>query len=965
MSHFHKSSTIKNNQKNKEALSMNLKKALSLFVALIMVFALMAPVFAATPTDVVGTTYEGSVGKLVALGIIQGYEDGTFKPDQNITRAEFAKIACYVVGQQAAADLAKGNTKFTDVKSDNWASGYINVASQNGMIKGYPDKTFKPNANVSYAEAITILVRALGMGPVVEGKGTWPANYLSKASSVGITNQIGSLSGNAKAIRGVIAQLAWNTLKTEEWGESKYTSTGVEYGPLGKTLLKDKYGDFVKANGDPKLFEDATVTATQLVGGLGTDQIKISYTGIATALGVTSENTSDNTYKPVGSNDAVITKVVGLNTVGLIGKKVDVFFGKDNKVVSFQVKSSVAQSGNIDKIDTANSKVTIAGKEYTMATSNTIYVNTATKTLAQAKTLLDTPAKMIATAVLNDDGQITTLDAFIADTNAGLSTKEFVVKAIKANSDVTDLYDGSKIFSLDDITGVTSSEKTIFVKNGNLASKSDIKAGNVITWIQVSGSLNYVVISDTKVTGTISSLGVDTGTNRYIPTINGTAYRMINAGNSLMTKTGSDENVSAVDASYKDFNGKSVTLSLDANGQIVYTSGTVTASANYQYGVLSNDITNYGTRQMEVRTSAGTKVTYTVSGDHYKVIAAGAVKTTADADWADADENQRDDTMVKGTFVQYRVNADGTVSAENIVKLGSTAVTVANSLDTNTKSVAGADGAVTVYNDAKSIKIGGNYYYYTPSTIIYSMNTAAGMDKITDVLDGWDAISNSSDNFAATADTDVVTAGHHTAYIVYDSNSNAIKTLVVDMKKQLGTTGKYAVIASNPVEYLVGSDKMIKLSTESGLVEYKVSTDVYSTTDEYTTKVGDLYAFGLTSDGKFNAAADYNGAASTAQANLLINTARVLANKDGEFDHWVVKAVDVGSKRIQFNKNDNTGFTTAERFVTLSTDAKVYDISSGSLVIKSIADVKAGSIVKEFETNSGTQLSKIIIIVKG
>jgi len=165
----------------------SLKKSLVFLVVLTMVLSTIAPVFAATPSDVTGTDYEAAVSQLVTLGVIAGYEDGTFKPDQSITRAEFAKIACYVVGVKDAADLSKGATKFKDVPATHWASGFVNIASEKGLLKGYPDATFKPEANVTYAEAITILVRALGMAPVVEGKGTWPANYLAKASAAGVT----------------------------------------------------------------------------------------------------------------------------------------------------------------------------------------------------------------------------------------------------------------------------------------------------------------------------------------------------------------------------------------------------------------------------------------------------------------------------------------------------------------------------------------------------------------------------------------------------------------------------------------------------------------------------------------------------------------------------------------------------------------------------------------------------------
>lgn len=163
------------------------------------------------PFDVVGTSYEYAVGKLVDAGIISGYPDGTFKPERRITRAEFSKIICYLLNKHQEAEQVKGTSKFKDVDSNYWASGYINVAWKNNLIKGYPGGDFKPNNNVSYAEAITILVRVLGYGKETEEKGKWPYNYISKAEELGVIGGITWVKPSAEATRGDVAKLVWNT----------------------------------------------------------------------------------------------------------------------------------------------------------------------------------------------------------------------------------------------------------------------------------------------------------------------------------------------------------------------------------------------------------------------------------------------------------------------------------------------------------------------------------------------------------------------------------------------------------------------------------------------------------------------------------------------------------------------------------------------------------------------------------
>ena len=89
----------------------------ALLMALILVFssAMSTAVFA--NEDVVGTDFEVTVGKLKAVGIMEGYPDGSFRPEGEITRAEFAKIAVVALGLGDAAEVSRGVTRFPDVVS--------------------------------------------------------------------------------------------------------------------------------------------------------------------------------------------------------------------------------------------------------------------------------------------------------------------------------------------------------------------------------------------------------------------------------------------------------------------------------------------------------------------------------------------------------------------------------------------------------------------------------------------------------------------------------------------------------------------------------------------------------------------------------------------------------------------------------------------------------------------------------
>ncbi len=221
-----------------------MKRVLSLILAISMVMSMFSFSFAKTSLkDVEGTDYEAAVAALVELGIVNGYEDGTYRPAQNVSRAEMAKLLVVAAGLEPAAKLAEGATKFSDVNG-GWASGYVNVASEYGFIMGYPDGTFRPDDIVTYAEAATMALRVLGYKSVVEAKGTWPTNYIAKAEDLDMLEDITYASYNDGAIRGNVAVLVWNMLKTPMWdviGESQ--GDGLQYADT-TAMLNVKFTDY-------------------------------------------------------------------------------------------------------------------------------------------------------------------------------------------------------------------------------------------------------------------------------------------------------------------------------------------------------------------------------------------------------------------------------------------------------------------------------------------------------------------------------------------------------------------------------------------------------------------------------------------------------------------------------------------------------------------------------------------------
>lgn len=220
-----------------------LKKILAVALAAAMIFGLASTAFAASFSDTTGNKNEAAIKRLAAVGIFNGYPDGTFKPVNPITRAEFSKIVVLALGLGDTADMMVGvPSGFADVAVDHWASGYISIAASQGIVKGDPAGTFRPDANVTYAEAVTMVMRALGYEPVCKN-GVWPTAYLTRATSIGI---IGSLSftSSAPATRGDVATLLSNSLTEPLLVETEWDSNGnpVKFAPDDEQFFLDAMG---------------------------------------------------------------------------------------------------------------------------------------------------------------------------------------------------------------------------------------------------------------------------------------------------------------------------------------------------------------------------------------------------------------------------------------------------------------------------------------------------------------------------------------------------------------------------------------------------------------------------------------------------------------------------------------------------------------------------------------------------
>lgn len=267
----------------------NLKKIAALVIVLAM--ALSSVSFAAFTDVKDDASYSEAVTVMSALGLLKGYEDGTFAPDKTITRAEFAAVVVRMLGMEVAASGAATATNFVDVPATHWAAGYVKIASQKEIINGYGDGNFGPDDEVTYEQAIKMLVCALGYAPMfADVADAYPTAYMAQANTLGMTVGAAGKIGD-KATRAIVARLAYNALDDKIMEQISYGSD-KEYGfPENYSTPFAKYLKVAKV--------DATVTP---VGFSAEDATKVNLEDIVIA----------DEYRDVEIDDGIFDAVEGL-----------------------------------------------------------------------------------------------------------------------------------------------------------------------------------------------------------------------------------------------------------------------------------------------------------------------------------------------------------------------------------------------------------------------------------------------------------------------------------------------------------------------------------------------------------------------------------------------------------------------------------------------------------------------------
>jgi hypothetical protein len=199
------------------------KRILSLLLLAAMAASLLVlPAQAAPPAnrfyDLNGDAY-AQVESLRLMGIMDGFSDGNFRPNGQLTRAQFCKMVVCALNAEDELGLYRTVTVYPDVKPSHWAAAYINMASKGkNAISGFSDGKFYPDRTVTLGQAATILLRVLGYKDENIG-GVWPDSYLSFAASIGLTDGVDTTRGNSPLSRSDAAILFNNLLRADVQGD--------------------------------------------------------------------------------------------------------------------------------------------------------------------------------------------------------------------------------------------------------------------------------------------------------------------------------------------------------------------------------------------------------------------------------------------------------------------------------------------------------------------------------------------------------------------------------------------------------------------------------------------------------------------------------------------------------------------------------------------------------------------------
>ncbi len=331
------------------------KKVLSLVLCVAMLLSVMVMGTGAasfTDEDEFSPQYAEAAEVLTGMGVIQGYDDGSFLPQRNITRAQVATMIYRAVTHDVTdsqTDLYKDYNKFEDVPSTDWSAGYVGYCANGELIKGFTPTTFGPTKNVTGYQVLAMILRAIGYDQNDEFTGAgWEIRTATTAQQLGILENVQEATLGQPATRELVAELIFQAMSKPDMVD--YTPA-LGYQPIWprETLGEDEFGLWEEQNtadvwgrpSDTWHYDTGDKETVIEQAAVYTNTVKVDECDIAEALGLTKAASIEAAYidgvsTPVKSSavttdrDGDIDPLATTSLVGAQGRQLEVYdMGKD------------------------------------------------------------------------------------------------------------------------------------------------------------------------------------------------------------------------------------------------------------------------------------------------------------------------------------------------------------------------------------------------------------------------------------------------------------------------------------------------------------------------------------------------------------------------------------------------------------------------------------------------------------
>lgn len=160
-----------------------MKRAILAVLSLVILTAPVAQALDMPFSDHLGHRWQSGIEFVFNRGIVQGYDDGTYKPDQTLNRAELLKVIVASSYDESSYDSYDSESCFDDVPAYQWFTKYICFAKAQGIVQGYDDGMFRPGQEVNFVEALKIMLKGMNVDLTSSTDDPWYQMYYDTAES--------------------------------------------------------------------------------------------------------------------------------------------------------------------------------------------------------------------------------------------------------------------------------------------------------------------------------------------------------------------------------------------------------------------------------------------------------------------------------------------------------------------------------------------------------------------------------------------------------------------------------------------------------------------------------------------------------------------------------------------------------------------------------------------------------------